>query len=141
MPLDWFAYDIGMSLGADLFSYIILEHERFFIHTVRAYLEHIDDPEERELIKAFIKQEAIHYTMHEQYNTTGALVGLDPDRERARNPGCWYRVLDPVPDTAKPIDTQLDSRSRGPGPILRVSIGGRAQPCGLRRNSRSTRLG
>jgi predicted metal-dependent hydrolase len=81
VPRDWFGYDLVLSSASNLFSFIIPAHERFFIRTVQTYLKRIEDENERELVRAFIKQEAFHYATHEAFNRTRAQHGMNVERD------------------------------------------------------------
>lgn len=73
-----------LTLGMDIFSMIVPEHERFFIETVREYTDTLKDQEEQKVLRAFIQQEAIHLKIHEDFNDTRKAFGLGIDRERER---------------------------------------------------------
>lgn len=81
VPRDWFARSGPLSTALNLFSFIIPEHERFFIRTVRKYKARTDSPEEQALVRAFMQQEAIHYQVHEQFNETRRAHGMQVDRD------------------------------------------------------------
>lgn len=81
VPRDWFAWSRPLSTALNLFSFIIPEHERFFIRTVRKYKSRSEDPEEQALVKAFLQQEAIHYQVHEAFNETRRDHGMEVDRD------------------------------------------------------------
>jgi hypothetical protein len=83
VPRDWFAGSRVLSTALNLFSFIIPEHERFFIRTVRKYKSKVVDPEAAELLRAFMQQEAIHYQVHEAFNETRRHHGMDVDRDLA----------------------------------------------------------
>ena len=50
------------------FSIVLPVGERFFIESVRAYRQKIEDPELKKAVTAFIGQEAMHGREHEEYN-------------------------------------------------------------------------
>lgn len=83
VPRDWFAGSRALSTALNLFSFIIPEHERFFIRTVRKYKNRLVDPEAAELLRAFMQQEAIHYQVHDAFNETRRHHGMDVDRDLA----------------------------------------------------------
>ena len=97
VPRNWFAHCPRLSRGSDLFSFIIPEHERFFIHTVRSYLKHVEDPHERTLLKAFMKQEAIHYMVHDAYNASRRpFVDVDRDLATIKRTFDWVKRRIPL---------------------------------------------
>ncbi|MDP4548668.1 metal-dependent hydrolase [Marinobacter sp. MDS2] len=53
----------------NIFSTILPVGERFFIDSVRAYRDKIEDPELKKAVTAFIGQEAMHGREHEEYNS------------------------------------------------------------------------
>ena len=83
VPRDWFAWSRSLSTALNLFSFIIPEHERFFIRTVRNYKAHAESPETQGLVRAFMQQEAIHYQVHEEFNATRSAYGMQVERDLA----------------------------------------------------------
>ena len=83
VPRAWFAGSLSLSTALNLFSFIIPEHERFFIRTVRKYKSQTSTPEDAELLRAFMQQEAIHYQVHEAFNETRRHHGMQVDRDSA----------------------------------------------------------
>jgi len=92
VPRDWFAGSRALSTALNLFSFIIPEHERFFIRTVRKYKSTLNDPEAAELLRAFMQQEAIHYQVHEAFNDTRRHHGMDIDRDSATIKKAFARI-------------------------------------------------
>lgn len=80
VPRDWFAFSRPLSTALNLFSFIIPEHERFFIRTVRKYKGN-EDEETQALVRAFMQQEAIHYQVHEEFNETRGAHGMQVERD------------------------------------------------------------
>ena len=94
VPRDWLASSRSLTTALNLFSFIIPEHERFFIRTVRKYKASaneapprsagavpLEDAEQQALVRAFIQQEAIHYQVHEAFNDTRRAYGMQVDRD------------------------------------------------------------
>jgi predicted metal-dependent hydrolase len=81
VPRDWFAWSRPLSTALNLFSFIIPEHERFFIRTVRKYKAGSEDAETSGLVRAFLQQEAIHHQVHEDFNETRRAHGMEVDRD------------------------------------------------------------
>ena len=81
VPKYWFGSSPFCSLQLDILSLIIPAHEKFFIHTLRAVEEDVEDQETKELVRAFIQQEAAHYKVHQIYNDTRKQYGINVDRE------------------------------------------------------------
>ena len=57
-------------------SALFPDGERFFIHSVRHYRQHIQDPQLQQHIKGFIGQEAHHGVSHEQLNAAIESLGF-----------------------------------------------------------------
>lgn len=81
VPRDWFAWSRALSTALNLFSFIIPEHERFFIRTVRKYKAQAENADDQALVRAFLQQEAIHYQVHEEFNETRRSHGMHVDRD------------------------------------------------------------
>src|ERR1700722_6868959 len=67
VPRRWFARSIigtGLANGLNL---LFPAGERFFVRSVRRYLDQIHDPKLREDIKGFSGQEGLHAYAHERY--------------------------------------------------------------------------
>ncbi len=60
--------DLHVSQFFNTLSLFFPEGERFFIDSVRAYRDRIEDPKLREQVRAFIGQEAMHGREHDEYN-------------------------------------------------------------------------
>ncbi len=54
--------------------------ERFFVRSVKHFLDQIDDPELREEIKGFFKQEGHHAHAHDEFNVILRAQGYEIDR-------------------------------------------------------------
>ncbi len=66
--LDWHQDGLNVSQFLNTMSLFFPVGERFFIDSVRAFRDQVDDPELQEAVKAFIGQEAMHGREHEEYN-------------------------------------------------------------------------
>lgn len=73
---DWHAQGPCVTAFAHALSISFPDGERFFIHTVRAFREHITDPQLQNAVVAFIGQEAMHSREHEDYNRLLDEIGL-----------------------------------------------------------------
>src|SRR3546814_9972414 len=60
---------------AAMLSSVFPEGEDFFVRSVRAYRDRIDDPELSKQVKGFIGQEAIHGREHRDFNEQLAALG------------------------------------------------------------------
>ena len=67
VPRRWFARSVIGTHMANGLNLLFPAGERFFVRSVRHYLERIDDPQLREDIKGFSGQEGLHAYAHERY--------------------------------------------------------------------------
>lgn len=74
--LDWHQDGLNVSQFLNTLSLFFPVGERFFIDSVRAYRDQVQDPELQEAVKAFIGQEAMHGREHEEYNEAIAGQGV-----------------------------------------------------------------
>jgi len=77
----WFANNAVLSLAASVFSIYIPRGEKFFIKSVRYFEDQIGDPDLKEKVSDFIKQEANHYQAHDKFNESMKDKGVDVDAE------------------------------------------------------------
>src|ERR1700722_19384977 len=67
VPRHWFAGNLFATQVANGLNLLFPAGERFFVRSVRNYLDRIDDPKLREDIKGFSGQEGLHAYAHERY--------------------------------------------------------------------------
>ena len=75
MPKHFVAGDPMRSHIAAMLSAVFPEGEDFFVRSVRAYRDRIEDPELSKQVKGFIGQEAIHGREHRDFNDHLATLG------------------------------------------------------------------
>lgn len=75
MPKHFVAGDPMRSHIAAMLSAVFPEGEDFFVRSVRAYRDRIDDPELARQVKGFIGQEAIHGREHRDFNDHLSTLG------------------------------------------------------------------
>lgn len=75
LPKYFVADDPMRSHIAAMLSSVFPEGEDFFVRSVRAYRDQIDDPELSKQVKGFIGQEAIHGREHRDFNEQLAALG------------------------------------------------------------------
>jgi uncharacterized protein len=75
MPKHFVADDPMRSHIAAMLSAVFPEGEDFFVRSVRAYRDRIDDPELAKQVKGFIGQEAIHGREHRDFNDHLSTLG------------------------------------------------------------------
>jgi len=83
VPQYWFAGNPIITHMENAFSILIPPGERFFIRSVRHFEERATDPELRDLVRAFVQQEALHTRAHNDFNASLKAFGVDVDREIA----------------------------------------------------------
>jgi predicted metal-dependent hydrolase len=74
--LHWHQDGLNVSQFLNTLSLFFPVGERFFIDSVRAFRDQVEDPELQEAVKAFIGQEAMHGREHEEYNEAIAAQGV-----------------------------------------------------------------
>ena len=67
VPRHWFAESPFATHLANSLNLLFPLGERFFIRSVRQYVEHIDDPALLEQVRAFMAQEVRHGLEHERF--------------------------------------------------------------------------
>lgn len=77
VPVYWLGGDPFMTRFIDALSIHFPDGERFFMDSVRHYEKRVTDPQLREDIRQFIRQEAAHGHAHEQYNDMIQAQGFD----------------------------------------------------------------
>jgi uncharacterized protein len=72
----WYRGEPAITAFAYALSSVFPEGERFFIDSVRAFRDRIDDPALAAEVRAFVGQEAQHGQVHEQYNRRAEAQGF-----------------------------------------------------------------
>jgi predicted metal-dependent hydrolase len=67
VPRHWFGGHAIATHGANALNLLFPDGERFFVRSVRRYLDHVDDDQLREDVRRFIEQEARHGVEHEHF--------------------------------------------------------------------------
>lgn len=92
----WFNGDPLQSAIMDGFAVALPEGERFFIRSLRHYLDRIDDPAVRQDIQGYAIQEAFHAREHAAYNQALRKLGNDVDALEAPIRARFDRVEGPM---------------------------------------------
>ncbi|WP_368414995.1 metal-dependent hydrolase [Falsiroseomonas sp.] len=79
----WFDGDPLKSAIMDGFAVLLPEGERFFIRSLRHYVDRVGDPVVRQDIQGYAVQEAFHTREHEAYNQALRKLGQDVDSMEA----------------------------------------------------------
>ncbi len=80
LPINWHSGDPAISHFYNGLSLTFPEGERFFVESVRAFADQIDDPQLKADVRGFAGQEAIHSREHVVYNQHLATIGLRPEK-------------------------------------------------------------
>ena len=88
VPRAWLGGDLAATHVVDALSLIFPEGERFFIRSVKHYLDRIDDPVLLEQVRGFFGQEGRHGHEHDRFNRMLEHHGYDVGAFLA-----WYRAL------------------------------------------------
>ena len=92
VPRHWHGGRCSVSLFFDNLSVFFPAGERFFIESVHAYRERLDDPELLRDMRAFCAQEGFHSREHVRYNTLLASRGYPVERLEKRVEALLARV-------------------------------------------------
>lgn len=80
LPVSWHSGNPAISHFYNGLSLTFPEGERFFVDSVRAFADQIDDPKLKADVRGFAGQEAIHSREHVVYNQFLAAAGLHPEK-------------------------------------------------------------
>lgn len=93
---DWYNGDPLRTTYCDALSPLFPEGERFFIRSVKQYVDRIEDPKLKEDIRNFCIQEALHTREHEAYNEHLAAYGYDIEKMEERVKKAISRAKTPL---------------------------------------------
>lgn len=85
VPRHWFAGNVMATHMANGINLLFPAGERFFVRSVKHYLDRVDDPELARQVRAFFGQEGRHAYSHERFFDTLREQGYDIDTFLA-----WY---------------------------------------------------
>lgn len=94
VPRHWFAGNVMATHMANGINLLFPSGERFFVRSVKHYLDRIDDPELVKQVKAFFGQEGRHAYSHERFFDTLREQGYDIDTFLARYERIAWEVLE-----------------------------------------------
>lgn len=101
MLTDWHAQGPYVTHFANALSISFPAGERFFIHTVRHYRDHVRESGLEKAVAAFIGQEAMHSREHEDYNRLLAESGLPATELEAHAAACMKWLESWLPPSAQ----------------------------------------
>lgn len=93
IPTYWFGGDPFKTRFFDAMSTIFPEGERFFICCVRDFRDHVSDPVLQQEIRDFIRQEAQHGMVHNQFNDRLKAQGIDVDMLERIETNLLFKVM------------------------------------------------
>jgi hypothetical protein len=79
VPKHWVAGNAAATAISNGINLLFPHGERFFVRSVKRYLDRIDDPELRADVKAFFKQEGHHAHAHDEFNAILRAQGYEID--------------------------------------------------------------
>lgn len=99
VPRHWLAGNAAATAVANGVNLLFPHGERFFVRSVKHYLEEIDDPELRAQIKGFFGQEGRHAREHDRFNAMLAAQGYEVERflETYQRLALWIEAHTPPP--------------------------------------------
>jgi predicted metal-dependent hydrolase len=68
VPRHWLAGNAAATAISNGINMLFPHGERFFVRSVKHYLDQIEDPHLREQVRAFFKQEGLHASAHDDFN-------------------------------------------------------------------------
>ena len=68
VPRHWLAGNAAATAISNGINMLFPHGERFFVRSVKHYLDQIEDPHLRDQVKAFFKQEGLHASAHDDFN-------------------------------------------------------------------------
>ena len=80
IPRHWLAGNPAATAISNGINMLFPHGERFFVRSVKYYLDQIEDPELRAQVKAFFKQEGHHASAHDDFNAVLRNQGFQIDR-------------------------------------------------------------
>lgn len=80
VPRHWLAGNAAATHVSNGVSLLFPHGERFFVRSVKHFLDRIDDPELREQIRGFFGQEGRHAREHDRFNAILRRQGYEIDR-------------------------------------------------------------
>lgn len=98
IPRYWFGGDAFRTRFFDAMSTLFPEGERFFISCVRNFRDQVTDPVLQQQVKDFMRQEAQHGRVHDQYNHRLQQQGIRVDLIEAKTRSMMQWFLRRVPD-------------------------------------------
>lgn len=80
VPRHWLAGNAAATAVANGVNLLFPHGERFFVRSVKHFLDQIDDPELRAAVKGFFGQEGRHAHAHDRFNAILRAQGFEVDR-------------------------------------------------------------
>lgn len=92
VPRHWLAGNAAATAISNGINMLFPHGERYFVRSVRYYLDQIQDPLLREQVKAFFKQEGHHAKAHDDFNEVLRTQGFEIDGflDRYKRISTWF---------------------------------------------------
>ena len=97
VPKHWLAGNAAATAISNALNLLFPAGERFFVRSVKRYLDAIPEGELREQVKAFFKQEGKHASAHDDFNEVLRAHGFDVERFLARYAAISRWIEDRLP--------------------------------------------
>ncbi|HSD90256.1 MAG TPA: metal-dependent hydrolase [Kofleriaceae bacterium] len=98
VPRHWLAGNAAATAISNGINMLFPHGERFFVRSVKYYLDQIEEPVLRDQVKAFFKQEGHHAKAHDDFNAVLRTQGFEIDAflERYRRITAWVEARVPA---------------------------------------------
>jgi predicted metal-dependent hydrolase len=98
VPRHWLAGSPVATAISNGINMLFPHGERFFVRSVKHYLDRIEDPGLRDQVKAFFKQEGHHASAHDDFNQILRNQGFEIDRflDRYKKISTWLEARMPA---------------------------------------------
>ena len=122
VPRHWMAGSVVGTAISNGINMLFPHGERFFVRSVKFYLDRVEDPVLREQVKAFFKQEGHHAAAHDDFNEVMRSQGYEIDRFLGRYKAVSSWLEKRHPRKRKPRPLRKFCTARGIGVWMSISV-------------------